>query len=94
MRSHRTLTRICAATALLLIGRICSADSNPVDVVRNAVHAGYPDVTIVDVRPIRSSAVAAQIRVRVRWLLTVQGYGLIVTVRCAAHTFNQPQTGR
>jgi thiol:disulfide interchange protein DsbC len=51
VRSHRTLTRICAATALLLIGRICSADSNPVDVVRNAVHAGYPDVTIVDVRP-------------------------------------------
>jgi thiol:disulfide interchange protein DsbC len=51
VKNRRTLTRICAAAALLLIGRICGADSNPVDIVRNAVHAGYPDVTIVDVRP-------------------------------------------
>ena len=43
--------RLCAAIAPLVIGRICTAESSPVDVVRNSVHAGYPDVTIVDVRP-------------------------------------------
>jgi len=45
-----TVARACAGFALLAVAEISSAQSSSADVVRNTIHARYPELKIEDVR--------------------------------------------